>query len=100
MPALRAAGGPTPNPSELGNIDYLDSEEKLRLNLHGSKTLSGEVLPQEDDKIAGVVRIEDIGMSGDPKSLQTAELNNRVNNAPKIKVIEKRFSSLIIVRAG
>ena len=97
-PAQMVGGNPTPNPTELGNIDYLDSEGRLRRNLHGTAPLFGEVLPHGEDESAGVAKIKEIGDFDDPKFPQTAELNKRANNEHKLEFLKNasaRLSSYI-----
>ena len=53
VPTLRVAGNPNNNPIELDNLDYLDSEEQLRRNLHGANPLFGKTLPHDEDQAAG-----------------------------------------------
>ena len=87
MPTMRAAGNPTKNPHELNNIDYLDSEEQLRRNIHGTKPLSGEVSPQEEDGSAVAIQIDVSGQPNDPKFTQAAELNQRLSRESKLDVL-------------
>ena len=61
MPTLRVEGNPIHNPSDLEGSDYLDLEEQLRRNLHGTQPLFGEVRPQEEDVRAEVVPIKGVG---------------------------------------
>ena len=74
--------------------DYVDSEEQLHRNLHGTQPLFGDVLPQEEDVRAGVVQIKGVGKFGDPKFLETVELNKRANTEPKLKFLNNASAHL------
>ena len=91
-------GNPTHNPSDLGGLDYLDAEEQLRRNIHGTQPLFGELLPQEEDVREGAVPIKGVGGSPDPKFLETGRLNKRLGSEPKLlflKIATPHLSSYV-----
>ena len=91
MPTLRAAGNPTQNPSDLEGLGYLDSDEQLRRNLHGTQPLFADVPPQEEDARAGVVPIKGVGNFSDPKFLETVGSNERLDPEPKLLFLKNAF---------
>ena len=83
MPSLRVDGNPTPNPAELNNIDYVDSGDQLRRNLHGGP-LFGEELRREEVIRDGIAGMDVAPKSTDPESIQTPEYTKRLNSERKL----------------
>ena len=102
-PTLRAAGNHTPNPTDLRNIDYLDSGGvgKIRRHPYGTKRLFGSVTQQEEGDRAGLHERQIENDSDDPKFLETVNLAAQINSAPKLNFLMKsapRISSYVKAR--
>ena len=73
----------------MGDLDYLDSEESLRLALHGGDTMFGESLPQKNDSKGGVHINQTETSANDPKFPETVRLNDAAQSEHKRKFLEK-----------
>ena len=82
----------------MGDLNYLDSEESLRLALHGGDTLFGESLPQNDDSEVGVHINQTETSAIDPKFAETVRLYDAAQSEHKLMFLEQvspRLSSFL-----